>query len=85
MNPTQSSNELNLTGTGSPTSAPTTDSPVAPVMNTLSPTDSPTISPVDVEAMEPESVNTDAVSGSSKLSFGLKELTIPIICLFFIK
>ena len=65
--------------------APVMDAPVASVMNTLSPTDSPTISPVDVEAMEPESVNTDAVSGSSKLSFGLKELTIPIICLFFIK
>ena len=97
MNPTQSDTELNLTSTStsSPTSAPITDapvmdatvmdSPIASVMNTISPTASPTISPVDVETMEPESENIDAVSGSSKLSFGLKELTIPIICLFFIK
>ena len=65
--------------------APVMDAPVASVMNTLSPTDSPTISTVDVETIEPESENTDAVSGSSKLSFGFKEFIIPIVCLFFIK
>ena len=88
MNSTQSPTEMNLTGTSSPTSVPITDDPNTPVMDTPtdSPTSSPTVSPMGVEAIESvESENTDAVSGSSKLSFGLKELTIPIICLFFIK
>ena len=95
MNPTQSPTEMNLTGTSSPTSVPITDDPIVntpvmdvPVMNTStdSPTSSPTVSPMSAETVESvESENTDAVSGSSKLSFGLKELTIPIICLFFIK
>jgi len=98
INPTQSQTELNLTS--SPTSVPITDDPIVntpvmntpvmntPVMNTPTgiPTDSPTISPVNVETIESvESENTDAVSGSSKINFGLKELAIPIICLFFIK
>ena len=99
MNTTQSPTEMNLTGTSSPTSVPITDDSIVntpvmapvmdiPVMNTStdSPTSSPTVSPMGVETVESvESENTDAVSGSSKLSFGLKELTIPIICLFFIK
>ena len=91
INPTQSQTEMNLTGT----SVPITDDPIVntPVMSTPamdtptdSPTSSPTVSPMGVETVESvDSENTDAVSGSSKLSFGLKELTIPIICLFFIK
>ena len=85
--------------TSSPTFAPVTSSPAvitsSPTVITSSPTvtSSPvlekniqgTLSPVDIFPVEPENTNGIPVSGSSKLGLGLKELIIPVICLFFIK
>ena len=61
------------------TSSPTFASPV------LEKNIRDTLSPVDIFPVEPENTNENPVSGSSKLSLGLKGLIIPIICLFFIK
>ena len=57
----------------SPTFAPVFNSPTfSPVFN------SPTFAAGSTEEVEPESTSIP-VSGSSKTSFGLKELSIPII------